>query len=261
MKTQGKIWIIYDVEEKKQSKPMSVVQAQVALLALDPDSLDKYHLWTPGWAEWICVSEFLMSEQTYFVGKRPPKPVPEDSITVTQTQIESSINKYTEVALSNNPMPSDPYGYYAPDFNGDQLDLSKIRKIKPAKADSTKKKGDSRKIERRQDIRHEFKIEVVLVSKSKSFRTFSKNISLGGTLLEKEVPREFLNSPFDLVIVNPFEIDPKKSRLHFQARIVGDMRDPRRLMFFEQDPKMTSRLEALLKAYMTYQKSIKKTAG
>jgi hypothetical protein len=150
--------------------------------------------------------------------------------------------------------------YYAHDFHGSDLDLSKIRKIKPAPAPKKKRPSPPPNADRRKDERHAFKIEVVLVSKVRSFRTHSRNISISGTMLDKEIPNEFLKKPFDLIIVNPFEPDATKSRLLFRAKIVGDMSDPRRLMFLEQDPEMTARLEALLKAYVTYQSQMKKTA-
>jgi hypothetical protein len=101
----------------------------------------------------------------------------------------------------------------------------------------------------------------VLISKERSFRTFSKNISLGGTLLEDEIPKDFLGKPFDLIIINRFETDKNKGRLLFRAKIVGDIINPRRLMFTEADPQMTARLNALLKAYTTYQEQMKKQVG
>ncbi|KYG60527.1 PilZ domain-containing protein [Bdellovibrio bacteriovorus] len=280
MKTQGKVWIIYDAETKKQTKPMSVVQAQVTLLSLDSTSHHKYFLWTPGWEEWISVKEFLTSDQKYFVMAQPPRPaepaftspgsVPDDTLTATHnappTQ-SSSDSPYTQVVVGEAPLKQQEFGgYHHQDFNGDELDLKKIAKIKP---ESTKKKADPAPApkaepsgaDRRRDPRHNFKIEVVLVSKIRSFRTYSKNISLSGTMLEDEIPRDFLNKPFDLIIVNPFEPDPSKARLLFRAKIVGDMTDPRRLMFIEQDVAMTLRLDALLKAYVIYQDQVRRSAG
>ena len=66
---------------------------------------------------------------------------------------------------------------------------------------------------------------------------------------------------FRSIIVNPFERDPQKGRLLFKARIIGDLGDPRRLMFIEQDEEMTRRLDALLKAYIAYQNQIRKGTG
>lgn len=260
MKTQGKVWIIYNSMTKAQTKPMSVVQAQVLLLSLSHAEHGKYFLWTPGWEKWVTVRDFLDSDQRYFVMARPPEPI-EGSIpqeqSVTENQIESP---YTQVDVGAAPLRrEDICGYHSQDFNGDDLDLSKIKKIKPAnKSTPSDEPGNA---DRRKEARHDFKIEVVLVSKTRSFRTHSKNISLSGTMLEEEVPRDFLNQPFDLIFLNPFEADPKKARLHFQAKFVGDHKDPRRLMFFEQDAKMTMRLDALLKAYVAYQEQVRKTAG
>ncbi|MNJ93317.1 hypothetical protein D3C87_109960 [compost metagenome] len=281
MKTQGKVWLFYDAERKKQTKPLSVVQAQVVLLSLRNKDLSKYFVWTPGFSEWVSVQDFLESDQKYFAQAQPPRPAapvpaqetdPDYDPDRTVTHIESTPltsggddSPYTEVVVGDTPLKASDYGYYFEDFNGADLDLSKIRKIKP---DSTKKKAqpapkpaEASSSDRRRDTRHNLKIEVVLVSKTRSFRTYSKNISLSGTLLEDEIPKEYLNRPFDLIIVNPFEPDPRKARLLFRAKIVGDMEDPRRLMFIEQDVHMTLRLDALLKAYVTYQVGLKKSAG
>lgn len=280
MKTSGKIWLFYDAEKKTQSKPMSVVQAQVFLLSLRKKDFLKFFLWTPGWAEWICIGDFIQSDQSYFVLAQPPKP--DEKITApipavpdkTQTEILSTPetvsgidSPYTQVVSGQKPLQETDFGYYHQDFNGDDLDLSVIRKIK---GDGKKKSAPTEKpvpakassgADRRKNERHNFKIEVVLVSKYKSFRTYSKDISLSGTLLEDEIPKNFLNHPFDLIIVNPYEKDPSKARLLFRAKIVGDMTDPRRLMFIEQDVEMTLKLDALLKAYVAYQEHIRKNAG
>lgn len=280
MKSQGKVWIIYDAENKSQSKPLSVVQTQVVLLSIQPHNFVRYFLWTPGWDEWMSLKDFLAADQTYFVLAHPPKPSDEvtqaiatdknadKSAEKTQSGIHNSFSQdtspFTYVEDAKQPVEKDKpnYGYYATDFHGSDLDLSKIRKMKPEprKKRSPTPPSNSGSIERRKEERHAFKIEVVLVSKVRSFRTHSRNISVSGTMLDKEIPNEFLKKPFDLIIVNPFEPDAAKSRLLFRAKIVGDLSDPRRLMFLEQDPEMTARLEALLKAYVAYQAQIKKTA-
>lgn len=273
MQVQGKIWIIYDAVKKVQSKPMSAVQAQVTLLSLVSRDLSKYFLWTPGWEEWTCLKDFVASEQTYFILSKPPTPcgdkppsTPDEVETETTSIIEHTIkdleSSYTQVVVGVAPERSEDFGYNFQDFNGHELDLAKIKKNKP---ESTKKKIQSKKdddeSDRRRETRHNFKIEVVLVSKIRSFRTYSRNISLSGTMLEHEIPKDFLNTPFDLIIVNPFEANPTKARLLFRAKIVGDVRDTRRLMFIEQDSSMTLRLDALLKAYVAYQALVKKTTA
>jgi hypothetical protein len=287
LKTQGKVWIIYDAETKVQTKPMSVVQAQVTLLQLVASNPNRYFIWTPGWDGWVCVQEFLDSDQKYFVIVQPPKPdepaVKLETVTITVTQnapaTDNADSMYTQVVVGETPMKDAVVEeYWRQDFNGDQLDIKKIAGKK--KPETTKKKvGEhtvtnakislkdpkdskepSKPSDRRRDPRHNFKIEVVLVSIVRSFRTYSRNISLSGTMLEDEIPKDFLNKPFDLIITNPFEPDPSKARLLFRAKIVGDLVDARRLMFIEQDVAMTLRLDALLKAYVAYQAQMRRTA-
>lgn len=284
MKTEGKIWLFYDAEKKEQSKPMSVVQAQVFLLSLKKNDHLKYFIWTPGWPDWTCVKDFLKSGQNYFVMTKPPKPVgitedvpssKEESTLVIEAEggaektntgtLVTMSGLFTKVRDDKPLKKSEPidYGYYHHDFNGDDLDLSKINQVaKPDKVkvyeDTSSRNEDS---DRRKDTRHNFKIEIILVSKMKSFRTFSRDISISGTQLEKEIPRDFLNVPFDLIVVNPYEKDSSRGRLLFRAKIVGDMTDPRRLMFIEQDHEMTVKLDALLRSYTKAQAADKKSAG
>jgi hypothetical protein len=246
MKTQGKVWIIYDAENKSQSKPLSVVQTQVVLLSIQPHNFGRYFLWTPGWDEWMSLREFMAEDQKYFVLAHPPKPADEVTQAITplanksnsektQTGLNTSFSNETDPFTQveeGDPIVKDKsaYDYYSHDFHGNDLDLSKIRKLKP---EPKKKRSPSppSNADRRKDERHAFKIEVVLVSKVRSFRTHSRNISISGTMLDKEIPNEFLKKPFDLIIVNPFEPDAAKSRLLFRAKIVGDLSDPRRVFF------------------------------
>ncbi|WP_413576735.1 PilZ domain-containing protein [Bdellovibrio sp. HCB290] len=275
MKTQGKVWLFYDAENKTQSKPMSVVQSQVFLLSLKKNDHAKFFIWTPGWPDWTSIKDFLKSGQNYFVMTKPPQPkeappeVDSESTAVIEVDDSEKTRSGTMITMSGlftKVSAGDPvkkknesidYGYYHHDFNGDDLDLSKINKVAPPEKvkiyeDSESSNEDT---DRRKDTRHNFKIEIILVSKSKTFRTFSKDISISGTQLEKEIPRDFLNVPFDLIIVNPYEKNTTRGRLLFRAKIVGDMTDPRRLMFIEQDGDMTRKLDALLKSYIKAQGS------
>ncbi|HEX7676360.1 MAG TPA: PilZ domain-containing protein [Bdellovibrio sp.] len=296
MKTQGKIWLFFDSEKQMQSKPLSLVQAQAHLLTIKQQDFNKIFMWTPGWPEWVCIRDFLATNQKYFVLTQPPKPPSEDIIDmvpppprassshaknadVSEDTMTATLNAhatepdspYTQVVAGEAMKENPDYGYYHQDFNGDDLDLQKIKQIKvdpsmkkkitPREAPTAKQEERRSGADRRKDTRHNFKIEVVLVSKMRSFRTYSRDISLSGTQLEDEIPKDFLNQPFDLIIVNPFERDPSKARLLFRAKIVGDLTDPRRLMFIEQDVAMTLRLDALLKAYVAYQDQLRKATG
>lgn len=276
MKATGKVWVFYNSLTGKQTKPLSTVQAQMTLLSLKMRDLKTLFIWTPGWENWQTIETFLRSEQTFFVMTHPPRPEkhkqddPGDITAVTQgadentssiTVTETDADGYTKVDPHDRPLAQQDYGYYHQDFNGEDLDMSKIRKVGKMKMKTPKHSKVNDEANRRVAIRHNFKIEVVIIAKERTFRTYSKNISLGGTLLEDEIPKDFLNKPFDLIIINRFESDPQKRRLLFRAKIVGDITNPRRLMFMETDPHMMARLDALLKAYVTYQEQMKKQVG
>lgn len=274
MQVTGKIWIFYNSETEKQTKPLSVVQAQMTLLTFKNRELKSIFIWTPGWPEWKSLTDFLKSNQTVFVATQPPRPkehnekdLSEATVPDYESQkphpphaenIDPDTGGYTKIIPDTNPQPSkEDYGYYFNDFNGHELDLSKIKKIKPLKSDMPVEEAHSR----RSGVRHNFKLEVILVNRKRTFRTYSKNISLGGTLLEDEIPKDFLNQPFDLFIINKFEADPKKGRLLFKAKIIGDFTNPRRLMFLDADPQMIAKLNVLLQAYLVYQDQMKKQVG
>lgn len=274
MQAHGKIWIFYDRLKKKKSKPLSLVHAQATILNLLSKDTGRFYLWTPGWKEWVPLGKFLESDQNYFVitpettevtkniedinkiesfNENTHSTIIQDELTATKTLIEAV---YTKV-VDQLPSPSTDYGYYHPDFKAEQIDIH----LKP-NLEGLTPNYDEEGSERRINPRYNYKIEVLIVSKKgKTFKTFSDDISLGGTLLQDPIPRDFLNAPFDLIIVNRFEIDPKKARLNFSGRVVGDFRDPRRLMFMNPEPELIKSLQSLLKSYTAYQENQKRRVG
>lgn len=271
MRAEGKVWLFYDSETDKETKPLAIVNAQILLLRFKSKDLHKILIWTPGWPEWQNLQTFLSSDQKYFAAAKPPprhtvNDFSDKTKTITNISDSSKNNKvdskFTQIIIgSTPPIEAVNYGYYHNDFNGDQLDLAEMKKVKPIKTDTITNAHSNTEDDRRLSIRHSFKLEIVLINKEGSFRTFSKNISGTGTLLEKPIPKSFLDKPFDLVIINRFENDPQKARLLFKASIVGDLTNPRRLMFIKVDPAMIVRLEALLTAYVYYQQAIKRQTG
>lgn len=268
----GKIWIFYDKKKSKKSKALTLVQAQSTLLSLINKDPQRYYIWTPGWEEWVPLDQFLSTKQTYFallpetdkvrqniddLTLKSERPDDEDR-TMVISDLTETITKmiYTQIA-AELPQKSSDYGYYYPDFNADEIDI----KIKTPRLNGDERKSFQEK-DRRIETRHNFKMEIIIVSKKgKTFKTYSDNLSLGGTLLQDPLPRDFLNAPFDLIFVNRFETDSKKSRLYFNCKVVGDFKDPKRLMFVNPEPKTIRQLESMIQAYISYQNSIQKKSG
>lgn len=267
MKSEGKIWIIFDAAANKKTKPMSVVQTQMMILTFKVRNLHQYHIWTPGWNEWQPLTQFLSSNQKYFVHTQPPEPlllkekqkVSEVTVNIKNMPEEKPDPFYTRIVPPDDLRKID-YGYYYNEINGDDLTLSGIPEKPSVEILISRSELGSPK-DRRHSPRHDFKIEAVLLTKKgTSFRTHSKNISLTGTLLEDEIPKDFFHRQFEMILVNKFEKDPRKNRVHLTGKIIGDLADPRRLIFLEQDDNTAHKLGRLINDYMTQQSLAKKSS-
>ncbi|MCK6598125.1 MAG: PilZ domain-containing protein [Bdellovibrionaceae bacterium] len=181
----------------------------------------------------------------------------------TQAAVE---NSYTKASLENtNPIKKQDYGYFFPDFRIDQIDLNigKLPKttfknkesvqLKPKEEKSDSSTVDS---DRRDKVRFNFKLEVLLISKNgKTFKSESDNISLGGIKLVDKIPKDFLCLDFSVTIINRLEKDPKKARIHFNTKFVGDITDPCRLVFVNPDKTNKELLEKLINNYIKQAKT------
>jgi hypothetical protein len=269
MKTEGKIWVIFDAATSKKTKPMSIVQTQMMILNFKIRNLHQYHIWTPGWAEWQPLTQFFSSGQKYFAHAQPPEPLINKekqktsvvSVKVQMTDSEIPTNPaYTRIVAAES-LPKTDYGYYLEEFNGDDLTLSGLPE-KPSVDIMVSHSELGSPKDRRASLRHDFKIEAVLLTnKGTSFRTHSRNISLSGTLLEDEIPQDFFHRPFEMIFVNRFEKDPRQRRVHLTSKIIGDITDPRRLVFLEQDEEIAMKLNKLINDYRAHLARIKKNAG
>jgi hypothetical protein len=269
MKAEGKIWVIFNSEKHKKTKPLSVVQAQVMILGFKSREMSLYFIWTPGWHDWQPLSEFLVTEQKYFAQAQPPEPPrkPKEPNKMLKS-VASALNKdhdqtqlipqrYTEVAPEEFPQNVD-YGYYYNEFTGDDLTLSGIPEG-PSVQIKLSRKNLSSAQDRRIAPRHEFKIEAILITKKgASFRSYSRNISLSGTMLEDEVPKDFFNRPFEMILINQSDKEAHKNKVHITGRIIGDLSNPRRLIFIGQNEQILQRLKKLIDSYNLQQAKIRK---
>lgn len=140
--------------------------------------------------------------------------------------------------------------FYRSDVHADELldDHSEDQKV-------VKLKTDKEFVPRSE--RHIFKIEVIVFfPNGKSLKSYSRNISLTGTLIEDNIPYEQNGKTFEIVIVNRFESDPKKARMTMKARAVGEG-VTRRLKFQELSEAQLNKLHDLLAAYIEKEKELK----
>lgn len=293
MSTTDKTWVLLDGITKIQSQPLQTEQLQLAILKLSERDWTRFYVWTQGWSNWQLLKDFLNSDQKDFavfgtpaseenvkahihaqIAHRQQKvtiqPIQQED-TVTQAAIPTQAKqpyqkqkqKQQQPAAKNKAMTMvssteetlTPAHHMEQDFNGDTLD-EKVHNKPPQPIDF---KEISEAYKNRAE-RHELKIEVLLITqKGKTFKSYSKNISLTGSLLEDNIPFDFYGVQFDLIVVNRNSLNPQNSRVQMRAVTVGDGLT-QRVRFVSPSETLKQRLMNLLNDYLTKQTQIKKTS-
>ncbi len=105
------------------------------------------------------------------------------------------------------------------------------------KFDDKKPVNNKRRFER-----HKLRLRVVVIAGNRSFRSFSENISKGGLLLENDIPQEVMNQKCRVIISS----NDMKENIEFEAKLAGDLKNPRALSFQKGNEQFISKLESWL---------------
>ena len=296
MSTTGKTWVLLDGITKIQSQPLQTEQLQLAILKLNERDWTRFYVWTQGWANWQLMKDFLNSDQKDFAV--PGALASEENVKAhIQAQIanRNKVNpKQEQDTITKNAQPvqhqSQPLGRpqqsqsktqqpairqtsgkaltmvssteetivpdsMKKDYNGDTLEQA--AHTNPPQPLDFKEISDAYK---NRAERHELKIEILLISqKGKTFKSYSRNISLTGSLLEDNIPFDFYGVQFDLVVVNRNSLNPQNGRVQMRAETVGDGLT-QRVRFVSPSEHLKQRLMNLLNDYLTKQTQLKKSS-
>ena len=264
-------WIFYDSFSKTQSNPIGVDEAQMAIFKMKPKDWPRFFVWTQGWTEWQSLNLFLKSEQTVFITHFTPTSYQQevtrkheinssetktDSIAVrVLKEVKEITRSFSGVAFNDEPPVVEPT-HGKSSFDGDELSWSETEK-----PDINFKKLKEKMSFSKRDARHEFKIEVLLISpKGKTFRCNSSNISLSGSLLEDNIPFDYYGIAFDVVIVNRSAKAEKNARVSLKAKTVGDGLT-QRISFHEMNADQKRLLHGLLQDYLDEQQKLTRKSG
>lgn len=263
-------WIFYDSFSKTQSNPIGVDEAQMAIFKMKPKDWPRFFVWTQGWTDWQSLELFLKSDQTVFITQFAAATF-EHEITrkhdvsaETKTdsiakrvlkEVKEITRSFSGVAFDDEP-PSVEAALGKSSFDADQLSWAETEK-----PDINFKKLKDKMSFSKRDARHEFKIEVLLISpKGKTFRSNSSNISLSGSLLEDNIPFDYYGISFDVVIVNRSAQAEKNARVSLKAKTVGDGLT-QRISFHDMTADQKRLLHGLLQDYLDEQQKLTRKTG
>lgn len=81
--------------------------------------------------------------------------------------------------------------------------------------------------EQRKFPRHDVRLKVIISNKEKTFLSYTVNVSIGGVMLEDNIPRDYFNSETEIFISSP----KKNEFVAFRCLPVGDDKEPKRFSF------------------------------
>jgi hypothetical protein len=214
-----KMWILLDSITKIQSQQLETEQLQLAILKMSERDWLRFYVWTPGWQNWQMLRDFLNSDQKEFALSgaevseasvkshiqkqivKAAKPTAADQASQDADTVAGPVNYDTERSVTKSmtmiSSTEDTLSHTLQDYDGHKL--AKEPTAAP-KAINFKQLNEaySNRAER-----HELKIEILLINqRSQTFKSYSRNISLTGTLLEDNIPFDFYGTPFDVIVVN-----------------------------------------------------------
>ncbi len=242
-------WVLFDPEKNQKTEIMSTEDMQFSLLKLKTRHIERFLIWSSHDENWRNLRVFLDSDQSPFmktfllIGQNRKKRQEEsDEHTVkmsevTETDKESILNSYSTVELSDSKTPATSTSLGQKQFDGDTINLN-VEQIKI----------DFKSLQKNE--KNNFKIEALLsTKKGHLFKTSFCNISLNQAESEKLVPSEFLNTEFDVLIINNFIPDPQLSRVKVKGTITQS--DATQMVVFSFEKAETKQtLKSLLSYYL-----------
>ncbi|MGE3759374.1 MAG: PilZ domain-containing protein, partial [Pseudobdellovibrionaceae bacterium] len=230
-----RLWFLTNLISREKYEGLSTRRTRDIFRSIGKDDKTSWVLWTDGWRDWVTIS---VVEATGIAPELFFSPPESYLVEMTKVRRENTMTLWHE---QQN------------EFSAEQVKINvrdgKIDAPHKIEIDHKRAVNDSSLLNqpnKRTTDRLDMRLEVILFARKGSFRCRSINISLGGILLDSEIPPSFLTEAFEVVIMNPIN---KAESLKFEGEVVGDANDRRRLKFTEHKGHSKSNLEILLERY------------
>lgn len=229
-------WLFVDSKTRVVSRRLSQLGAEDFIKNLRNVNIDHWWAWNPCFRDWIPLKNIVdlregivrLLIQLPTIGAPPIDHLDREE----KTEHTNIPEEYSEVRNFLREEVADEIK----DFHGDDLTFSR-----PPKPPALGIGADRRRSERVSK-----KVEVIVASRGKSFRTFTVNISMTGVMLDKAVPFELQSGPFEIVFIVQTAVG--KKQFAFQGKVSGDLKDRRRLVFGDLTPNSQRMLQDIVAA-------------
>ncbi len=175
--------------------------------------------WTLGLKTWIPISQALtdaiIKKKKYQIPSLPAEALNDDFEEHTQPGTVNPISdeKTGEIRVADDfVIVSYEQPMSAPKIPG------KSQKQEDANAEYS---------EQRKYARFDMRLKVIISNKEKTFLSYTKNVSIGGVMLEDKIPRDYFNAETEIFISSP----KKNEFVAFRCVPVGDDKEPTRFSF------------------------------
>jgi hypothetical protein len=237
IKDESHYWLFVDSKTRVVSRRLSQKGAEEFIKNLRNVNMDNWWAWNPCFRDWIPLKNIvdLREGRIRMLIQLTESGTVNTEIGDGPTEKSEHTNlpkEYSEVRDFLREEPADEIR----DFHGDDITFSRVPKP-PSLGFGA---------DRRKAIRVEKKVEVLIASRGKSFRTHTVNISLTGVMLDKALPFELQGGPFEIVFI--LQDRGLKRQLVFQGKVVGDLKDRRRLVFGDLSTSSQQLLEEIFAA-------------
>ena len=203
------------------------------LTSLHEDQLPYIFLWQEGWSNW---KAFLETPELLVMRKKVP-PLPPRGLRATTNVADQVLQVSVASKPSPVPAPSPELSLEETPLVPVTISFASTKPQKPAKPPPGAKPE-----ERRRSKRTVASLNVIISADGAVFRTLSVDISEVGLRLENPVPASMLKKQVQIVVSSP----DLKTKLRFNAQLVGDASDAKRFTFVEPPATQVEQIKAWL---------------
>jgi len=253
MGQKSKLWYLFNNVSQSRLDALSLAAAGEVLEKVAPDEFKNWFAWMQGWDGWKTVSEVpefspFLSRSSEEEADAPPPPPPAGDTTPPGTIFSEAPVEEDSLIFRSPVKKSDRKSGGLPErpiertkaFS--QSDFAVIEdptlEVIQSAAYPIQPKGDG--AERRKQPRYDLELKVVLSYQGNTFRSFTKNVSLGGFALKHSVPSVFFREPAVIFLSSP----RWDENIQFKGRIAVDVKDPYRVIFVESEERFLDRLQS-----------------